>query len=188
MSEFQAPAPRPCGSCPYRQDVPAGVWAPEEYAKLPDYDAPTGEQPAGVFLCHQQNGRVCGGWAACHGAQGRADHSRDSLALRMAGFMGSMSAEDIEATRDYVSPVPLWASGQEAFTRGMAGVADPSPEAEEVMAKLGRRKKPFGRKDLEELEARTGRQIDSVEDAIKAMNDDLETIRENLIERPTEEG
>lgn len=181
MAEIQPPAPRPCDSCPYRRDVPAGVWSPEEYAKLPDYDRGTGEQPAGVFLCHWQNGRVCGGWAACHGAQGRADHSRDSLALRMAGAFRHMTPEGIEATRDYVSPVPLWTTGREAFQKGMAGVADPSPEAEEVMAKLGRRK-PSGKKELEELEARTGRQIDSVEEAIRAMNDDLEAIRENLVD------
>ncbi len=187
MAEIQPPAPRPCGSCPYRQDVPAGVWAPEEYAKLPDYDAPTGEQPAGVFLCHWQNGRVCGGWAACHGAQGRTDHGHDLMALRFAGVFRHMTPEDIEATRSYVSPVPLWASGREAFQKGMAGVADPSPEAEEVMAKLGRRK-PFGARELEELEARTGRQIDDVDDAIKAMNEDLELIRENLVSDEKEEG
>ena len=184
MAEFQAPAPRPCGSCPYRQDVPAGVWAPEEYAKLPDYDGETGHQPAGVFLCHWQTGRVCAGWAACHGAQGRADHGRDSLALRMAGFLGSMSAEDIEATRNYVSPVPLWSSGQEAFQRGMSGVADPSPEAEEIMAKMSGRK----RLDFKELEERTGRQIEDVKEAIVAMNEDLELIREHLTEPTEEEG
>lgn len=25
----------PCGTCPYRRDVPAGIWHGEEYAKLP---------------------------------------------------------------------------------------------------------------------------------------------------------
>jgi len=184
MAEIQPPAPRPCGSCPYRQDVPGGVWAPEEYAKLPDYDRPTAEQPAGVFLCHQQNGRVCGGWAAVHGAQGRADHSRDSLALRMAGAFGHMTPEAIESTREYVSPVPVWSSGSEALKKGMADVADPTPEAEEIAAKLERRK----RLSAADLEARTGRQIEDVEEAIKAMGNDLKLIRENLVKPTEEEG
>lgn len=31
----------PCSACPYRVDVPAGVWAREEYDKLDPYDLPT---------------------------------------------------------------------------------------------------------------------------------------------------
>ena len=49
------PAPRPCDSCPYRQDVPSGIWAASEYAKLPAYDAPTCAQSARLFLCHQHD-------------------------------------------------------------------------------------------------------------------------------------
>ena len=30
--------PKPCASCPYRCDVPSGVWHPDEYAKLEVYD------------------------------------------------------------------------------------------------------------------------------------------------------
>ncbi|WP_336794377.1 DUF6283 family protein [Gordonia malaquae] len=51
-----SPAPRPCESCPYRRDVPSGVWAESEYEKLRAYDAPTGEQPVRLFLCHQYDG------------------------------------------------------------------------------------------------------------------------------------
>jgi hypothetical protein len=36
-----APTKYPCPSCPYRKDVPSGVWAPEEYDKLPAYDNDT---------------------------------------------------------------------------------------------------------------------------------------------------
>lgn len=61
------PSRCPCASCPYRRDVPSGVWAPEEYEKLRRYDAPTMEQPPQVFLCHQKNrdtaNRVGAGWA-----------------------------------------------------------------------------------------------------------------------------
>ena len=48
------PAKSPCGSCPYRQDVPSGVWAASEYEKLPAYDAPeTFMQPPGLFIREQ---------------------------------------------------------------------------------------------------------------------------------------
>ncbi|MFD7961193.1 DUF6283 family protein [Streptomyces zaomyceticus] len=40
------PAPRPCASCPYRRDVPSGVWSRGDYVKLPLYDGPTWTQPA----------------------------------------------------------------------------------------------------------------------------------------------
>jgi len=43
----------PCQSCPYRRDVPSGIWAHEEYEKILDYDNETGHQPMKVFMCHQ---------------------------------------------------------------------------------------------------------------------------------------
>lgn len=103
----------------------------------------------------------------------------------MAGLFGHMTADAIAETREYVSPVPVWQSGREAFQEGMAGVADPSPEAEKLIVKLTRRKKGLDAKTLEE---RTGRQIEDVETAIEAMNEDLELIREYLTEPTTEEG
>ena len=50
MTNLPAPQPakNPCGSCPYRKDVPSGVWAVSEYLKLVEYDRPTGEQPVHV--------------------------------------------------------------------------------------------------------------------------------------------
>lgn len=51
-SQVRGPAPQPCASCPYRRDVPSGIWAAEEYAKLPAYDADTPFQPPHLFLCH----------------------------------------------------------------------------------------------------------------------------------------
>lgn len=44
MSSTVKAAPKPCASCPYRRDVPEGVWHPEEYSKLRAYDGSTGEQ------------------------------------------------------------------------------------------------------------------------------------------------
>jgi hypothetical protein len=127
---IRPPAPRPCESCPYRLDVPSGVWAAEEYAKLPDYDLPTPYQPPAVFLCHQHDGRACAGWAGCHDG----DHL---LALRFAGVSG-LSTETVDAIRDYRSPVPLHASGTEAAAHGMADLLNPGPDARHVQVKLRR--------------------------------------------------
>ena len=44
----------PCGSCPYRRDVPSGIWEQHEYDKLPEYDGQTWEQNPALFLCHQR--------------------------------------------------------------------------------------------------------------------------------------
>ncbi len=126
------PAPRPCESCPYRTDVPAGLWAPSEYVKLARYDAETGLQPARVFLCHQAGDRVCAGWAGCHDT----DHL---LSLRAAALTGSMTGDDITATRDYRSPVLLFRSGTEAAAWGMSGIECPDPAARHLQEKLLRR-------------------------------------------------
>jgi hypothetical protein len=49
----------PCSSCPYRIDTPPGVWASEEYEKLPQYSPTDGQVPAlGIFLCHQTNATI----------------------------------------------------------------------------------------------------------------------------------
>ena len=127
----KAPAINPCGSCPYRQDVPSGVWEEEEYDKLPQYDGETWEQPPAVFLCHQQNGRICAGWAGCHDMQ-------ENLGLRIAG--AGMEPDDLAATLDYESPVPLWASGQEARDHGVAEVDSPGLQAGAVIDNLTKRR------------------------------------------------
>lgn len=129
MSGLLPPAPRPCASCPYRRDVPAGVWHPEEYAKLPEYDKPTGEQPPGVFLCHQRDSRVCAGWAGCH------DHE-ETLALRFAVLDGSITVETLDEIIDYETDVALFATGQEAADHGMSGVDDPDVSARRLMMGL----------------------------------------------------
>ncbi|KQP63185.1 hypothetical protein ASF47_18055 [Nocardioides sp. Leaf285] len=129
---MRAPAKNPCGTCPYRTDVPAGVWHPEEYAKLPPFDRDTASQPPGLFLCHQQDQRVCAGWAGCHDME-------ESLGVRVAALTGV--AEDvIEAVLDYVSPVPLFASGEEAARHGMSGVEEPPDPARKAIDNLTRKR------------------------------------------------
>ncbi|MGS2619304.1 DUF6283 family protein [Micromonospora sp. LZ34] len=95
---IRGPATAPCGTCPYRRDVPSGVWDAAEYAKLPAYDQPTARQPGGLFLCHQADGRVCAGWAGCHDTD-------NLLALRLAALQG-MDPDEVAATRAYVNPDP----------------------------------------------------------------------------------
>ena len=73
--------PVPCVTCPYRCDVPSGVWAAEEYAKLPEYDAPTWQQPPALFMCHSHPDGLCTGWLQSHANR---EHAFDLLALRFS--------------------------------------------------------------------------------------------------------
>lgn len=124
---IRPPAANPCGSCPYRLDVPSGVWDLSEYEKLPLYDLPTYEQPPGVFLCHQQDGRACAGWAGCHDME-------ESLGLRLAASMGVI--KDVEEFYVYTTPTPLWDSGAEAAAHGAKDVEAPDAAAQKVIDKL----------------------------------------------------
>lgn len=123
------PRAKPCGSCPYRRDVPAGVWHPEEYAKLPKYDAPTAWQPQGVFMCHTQDGSVCAGWLGCHG-------SLNLLAVRLAMIKGADPASFAMPSES----IPLFGSGAEAARHGLSGVERPKAAARTVILKLSRMK------------------------------------------------
>lgn len=133
MSRIQPPAPRPCGSCPYREDVPSGVWSEDEYEKLPAYDGETWAQPRAVFMCHQQDGRMCAGWVGCHDMQ-------ESFAVRLAVLNGALDESDIGAVLDYETDVPLFASGLEAAEHGMKDVLEPSPKARATVDKLRRKR------------------------------------------------
>ncbi len=115
---------RPCEFCPYRRDVPSGVWSHNEYEKLREYDAPTGEQPFGAFACHAQTDQLCHGWAVCHTSRG---NEYDLLALRLAGV-----TEVPEAA------VPLFASGNDAADHGQYDIDDPDPDAQRAVDKLVR--------------------------------------------------
>lgn len=119
MNDLPKPPKVPCGTCPYRKDVPAGIWAPEEYAKLPAYDGSTMDQlqngGTALFMCHQRDGCLCGGWLLTH--------DRDHLiALRMHRVDPSAF--------EYQPDVEVWGSGAQAALHGLSGVEAPSPEAQ----------------------------------------------------------
>lgn len=129
----RAPAARPCGSCPYRRDVPSGVWDASEYAKLPAYDTDTPAQPTQLFLCHQQDGRVCAGWAGCH-------DMGHSLAVRLAAARGDLDPDEVDALLDYETPVPLHESGAAAAAHGMRGISYPDERARRAITTLTRKR------------------------------------------------
>lgn len=133
MEPILPPAPNPCGSCPYRRDVPSGVWDEEEYAKLPEYDMPTAVQPPAVFLCHQQDGHLCSGWAACH-------DMNESLGLRLAVSLGAIEVTHVHAILNHSTPVPLFASGAEAAAHGRAEITAPGDRAAKTIDKLTRKR------------------------------------------------
>lgn len=120
------PRKTPCASCPYRANVPSGVWHPEEYEKLPAYDRPTSEQPPALFHCHQQDGALCAGWVAVHG--------HELLALRIGVATGTVPADVF----DYTTTVPLHPSGTAACAHGLAQVDNPGDRARRTIDKLTR--------------------------------------------------
>lgn len=124
-------AKAPCKSCPYRRDVPSGVWAAEEYDKLPGYDGEIIDQLSagarGLFMCHQQDGRLCAGWIGTHGAGNLA-------AVRMATEPLDLSVFE------YESPVPLFATGAEASAHGKRAIRKPEGDAQRVIARLVRQR------------------------------------------------
>lgn len=118
---------RPCASCPYRRDVPSGIWDASEYDKLPAYDGGTAEQilarAAGLFHCHSQPENLCAGWVGCHDMY-------ESFAIRFnAGRVDP-------AVYDYVSPVPLFASGTEAAEHGKRDLLHPGERAQRKIGQL----------------------------------------------------
>ena len=119
------PGKAPCGTCPYRRDVPSGVWDASEYVKLPRYDGEIYEQllanAVGLFFCHQSDGHLCAGWVACH-------DMTNTLATRLH--------EVHPSTYDYRSPVPVFASGEEAAEHGMDGIDEPDARARAAIRKL----------------------------------------------------
>lgn len=135
-SSLRPPAPRPCDSCPYRRDVPSGIWAHEEYEKLRHYDAPTAHQPTGLFQCHQTDAasdtrRICAGWAGCH-------DGAHLFSLRLAVLDGRIAPSTHQVVADYISSVALFASGNEAADHGQADLDQPTDEAERLINKISR--------------------------------------------------
>ncbi|MBS2531563.1 hypothetical protein KGQ20_02130 [Catenulispora sp. NF23] len=135
-NDVRGPAPSPCTTCPYRRDVASGVWDEVEYEKLRGYDAPTWGQPQKVWICHSSatpttEQRLCAGWCGCHDGE-------HLLALRVAAAHETLAPEVIEAAIEYVSPVPLFDSGNEAADHGMADFHWPGRAAIEATAKIRR--------------------------------------------------
>lgn len=124
-----APAKSPCGSCPYRTDAPSGLWHHEHYAKLLEYDKPMQEQPEAAFACHQQNGKLCAGWVATH------DMSRN-MALRIALVAGWITIDTFKACLNYVTKVPVFASGAEAAAHGLRDYDNPDERTLRIRHKL----------------------------------------------------
>jgi DNA-binding XRE family transcriptional regulator len=121
--------PVPCGSCPYRRDVPSGIWARYEYDKLPPYDRKTMHQPLAVFMCHQRNGTICGGWLACHLQQ---DGGHDLLALRFSRNIDP-------SVFSYQTDVPVFSSGAEAREHGLRDYKRPGAKAHRMINGLKRK-------------------------------------------------
>lgn len=117
----------PCSTCPYRKDVPSGIWAAHTYEMLRPYDLPTGEQPFAPFGCHATPEFYCHGWAVVHTNRG---HEFDLVSLRVA----RTGYPDIPE-----AAVPLFSSGNEAADHGQRDLDDPSPEAQAAVGKLVRK-------------------------------------------------
>jgi len=116
---------QPCSACPYRKDVPSGVWEHHEYEKLREYDAITPDQPFAYFACHATPESLCHGWAVVHTSRG---NEYDLLALRIIGYP------------DIPKPtVELFASGNEAADHGQEEIETPSTEALETVERLVRK-------------------------------------------------
>jgi len=121
--------PTPCRYCPYRRDVPSGVWAEEEYRKLPAYDNPTGQQPFEPFACHEVNQLLCAGWAQCEQAQ-KPGH--ELIALRLIQF------DSGEIVLRPPGKVPLFASGLDAAIHGLKQLRRPGKAARLAMTYIVR--------------------------------------------------
>lgn len=129
-TETKAPAPRPCESCPYRLDVPSGIWEAHEYLKLPDYDLPLVQQPMKAFMCHQNDGRLCAGWVACHGGE--------ALGLRL--IAAYMEPEEVDKLMAWKTDVPVFESGNAACQHGLREIKNPGMGAAKMMGKIERRR------------------------------------------------
>lgn len=126
MTAPAKPRKSPCASCPFRRDVPSGIWHESEYEKLPMYDGDASEQRSvRVFSCHQNGVDVCSGWLA----------HRDPLDM-LAVRIGLISDALDPSCADYSTDVPLFTSGQEAAEHGTRHIADPTVDARDSIRKI----------------------------------------------------
>lgn len=110
------PPHKPCGSCPYRKDVPSGIWDEEEYKKLPQYDEETPYQPFGIFMCHQKDGCICGGWLLTHDKE-------HLISLRLKAH------ELHPSVWSYKPDTEVFSSGAEAAAHGIKDIDSPGQDA-----------------------------------------------------------
>jgi hypothetical protein len=127
MAEPSLPRVTPCATCPYRKNVPSGIWHEEEYAKLPEYDRDTQDQPIEAFGCHQKDGAICAGWLGY-------GEPYDLLAVRLGIAMGTLDP----SCGSYTTTVPLHESGTAAAEHGLRDLLDPSDAAIAAIRKLDR--------------------------------------------------
>ncbi|WP_222596483.1 DUF6283 family protein [Nocardia neocaledoniensis] len=130
------PAPRPCVSCPYRRDVPSGVWELVEYEKLRAYAGDMGVQAPHLFQCHQTDAgsrvrRMCAGWVGCHGGG-------ELLALRLALIQSRIGLRTFEQAQGHEPPVPLFTAGGEAAEHGQRDFDQPGLDAQLAIRKVAR--------------------------------------------------
>ena len=127
------PRKSPCASCPYRKNVPSGVWHEEEYDKLVTYDGDIPEQVekggTAAFGCHQGDGSICSGWL------GHRD-PLDLIAVRLGLSLGNLDS----SCANYTTDVPLFATGAEASEHGKREIEKPSPEAIKMSQKIVRKR------------------------------------------------
>lgn len=133
---IEAPADRPCATCPYRRDAPSGLWDRDTYELLPPYDGETGHQPPHVFMCHTRPVKLCAGWVGVH-------DPIHTLGLRLALSFGRMSVEVMEACVAYKTKVPLFGSGTEARDHGVRDIDHPGDEAVAAMLKIYRARRSW---------------------------------------------
>lgn len=134
----------PCGSCPYRKDVPSGIWSKHEYDKLPDYDGPTWGQCMALFLCHQRDGNLCAGWLACH-------NPRELLALRLP-------FQNVDpSVFQYTTREPVFESGAAAREHGIRDIPTPGVKAQKMVSGLIRKGKVKPNGKARKLRKRSGK-------------------------------
>lgn len=117
----------PCSSCPYRKDIPTGVWHASEYEKLRLYDDTAQNQAFIPFHCHQEpeigKPTLCRGWLSVH---------CESAAVRILGMQGNVTEEQVYAE----VKEPLYKSGNEAADAGLKGIKRPSKKARKIVERL----------------------------------------------------
>lgn len=127
MTDLMKPPRVPCATCPYLKKTPPGIWHQDEYEKLIPYDADTWDQPPQLFMCHQKDGCLCGGWLMTHDRE-------HLLALRLHGSLVD------KAIWEYNPDVEVFESGKAAAEHGMSGIDEPNEEARIKIDALIRRR------------------------------------------------